>query len=92
MLGFATRTVIQDVLCIHASERLAYVTHSHHPVMNLSQMDGICFSVAPPSFKHQGQNDFSSMLAEMLEHLNESVVCSPWKPNMAQVIPLSYNW
>ena len=51
-LGFTPRTVFQDYLCIHASKWPAYVAHNHYPGMNLSQMDGDCFSVTPPIFKH----------------------------------------
>ena len=60
-LGFTPRMVIQDILvCIHASEKTCAYVHNHHPIMYLSKMDGNCFGV-PPSFKHQGQNDFSPM-------------------------------
>ena len=91
MLGFIPGTVIQDVLCVHAGKRLAYVAHNSLPIMNLSKMDGDYFGV-PPRFKHQGNIDFSSILAEMLEHLKASLVCSPWRLTMAWVIPFSYNW
>ena len=56
--------------------------HNCHPVMHLSKVDSNHFGV-PPSFRHQGQNDFSPTLADMLKHLRASLICSPWKPTMA---------
>ena len=48
-------------------------------------------SMLPPSFKHQRKNDFGPMLAYTLEHLNSSLVCSPLRLTMVQVVPFSYN-
>ena len=90
VFGITSRMVVQDALCVHAGKWPAYVAHNCHPKMHLSKMDGNCFGV-PPSFRHQGQNDFSPTLAEMLEGLKVSLVCSPWRLTMAQVIPFSYN-
>ena len=46
----------------HAGKWLAEVTNNDcQPVVNVSQMSGYCFSVAP-SLKHQGKNDFSPTL------------------------------
>ena len=90
MLGFTSRMVVQDALCIHASKLPAYVTHICHLIMHLSKMDGNCFSV-PLSFRHWGKNDFSPMLAETLEHLKALLICSPWSPTMVWAVPFSYN-
>ena len=49
-------------------------------------MEGNCFRFAPP-FKHQGQNEFNPMLAEVLEHQKALLVCRPWRLTTAQVVP-----
>ena len=60
--------MVQDALYIHAGEQPAYIAHDCHPKVNLSKMDADPFSV-PPTFRHQGQNDFSATLVETLGHL-----------------------
>ena len=48
-------------------------------------------SMFSPSLKHQGQNDFGSMPAEMLGHLRALPKWRPCRPTMAWVMSFSYN-
>ena len=86
-LDLTSWVVFQDDLCWHAGEWLAEDTGDGQAVIYFPQMSG--FSVLPPSLKHQGQNDFSPTLADTMEHQKASLECSPWRPTMALVIPLS---
>ena len=44
-------------------------------------------SVLPPSLKQQGQNNFSPTMVDMLKHWKALLICSPWRPTMALVVP-----
>ena len=69
---------------------LAYDLHMSHTIArwkwtSLKWM--VMVSVFLPSLKHHGQNIFSPTPMETFDHWKALLICNPWRPTIALVIP-----
>ena len=65
-------------VCSHWQMAFICCIHDCHPIIYLSKMDSDQLFQCSPSFRQQGQNDFSPHTdAEMLRHLKALLICNP---------------